>query len=284
MLVSLILATFGRTDDLGRIVRSLAGQTCRDFELLVVDQNADDRVGPHIEAARASGIAVKHLRLARPSLSGARNLGLENAAGDVIGFPDDDCWYEPDVIECVLQAFNFNPAWAGIVATWVEQAEVRRAPPSAGPLSLERWRRFRGGDAASITVFIRSCALRRLGGFDARLGVGEWYGAGEDTDLILSALGDGLRLVYYPDARVHHAWRADNDDLRRPRSATLRRARGTGAIYMKHRLDPSVIARGLIAPMITACWPWRGLQSLGDGVVISFGRLQGMVRWWLKKQ
>ena len=46
--ISLILATVGRTDELTRMFESLATQTFSDFEVVVVDQNEDDRLrGDH---------------------------------------------------------------------------------------------------------------------------------------------------------------------------------------------------------------------------------------------
>ena len=54
MKVSLVLATVGRADDVGRLVQSLVGQTSTDFELIVVDQNADERLLPHLQLDRKS--------------------------------------------------------------------------------------------------------------------------------------------------------------------------------------------------------------------------------------
>lgn len=204
MKASLILATLGRTDDVGILIRSLVAQSDRRFELLVVDQNTDDRLLRFIHEGQASGLDITHLRLDRPSLSGARNLGLAHATGDVVAFPDDDCWYEKDTVKAMLQAFSEDSTCDGIIGQWVEQALAQNHRPSPEPLSSQAWRRFRGGNASSITLFIKRALLVRLGGFDERFGVGRWYGAGEETDFILRALSSGATLISRPDIRVPH--------------------------------------------------------------------------------
>ena len=46
MSFSLIMATLGRTDEPRRFLDSLESQTFRDFELILADQNDDDRIAP----------------------------------------------------------------------------------------------------------------------------------------------------------------------------------------------------------------------------------------------
>lgn len=280
MTASLVLATVGRTDDVMRLLRSLVAQTSQDFELIIVDQNPDDRLEPHVRFARDANLQVRHLRMLRPNLSAARNLGIAEARGAVIAFPDDDCWYEPEVVATVLTALASHADWTGLVAQWVEQARSHGDMPCAPLLSAARWRRFRDGDASSISLFLRTEALRSCGGFDARLGVGQWFGAGEETDLVLGLLGRGAQLARCPHARVHHRHvpAAQVQDGTHWRQA-LRRARGTGALYVKHRLAPAVIVRGLLAPALKSLWPWGGRRKFGLGVAASAGRLQGALAW-----
>src|SRR5271168_3016732 len=95
---SLIVATIGRTEEFGFLLQSLAEQTFRDFELIVVDQNSDDRLIPFLEHwnGTVAGLAntpgslsaIIHLRCA-PGVSRARNLGLQYCTGEILAFPDD---------------------------------------------------------------------------------------------------------------------------------------------------------------------------------------------------
>ena len=278
--LSLVLATYGRSDLIGRFIEYLSVQTCKNFELIVVDQNADDRVLPYIEQARCAGIAVSHYLMEKPNLSAARNLGIAHATGDVIAFPDDDCWYEPQVVDRVLTAFAANPNWQGVVADWVEVSKVRGKILSDSILCADKWRRYRDGDASSITLFFRTDLLKRVGGFDNRLGIGQWFGAGEETDLILTTLATGALLVRRPDIRVHHKFEpAASWPFALHWRSTLRRARGTGALYVKHRLPWRVVIRGFLAPPFVALRQRVGINGFALAMTISVGRIQGALTW-----
>ena len=193
MFASLILATYGRFEEIERLLETLASQTERDFEVIVVDQNPDDRLSIVVNAGQKAGLAIQWVKLARPNLSEARNHGIHLAKGEVIAFPDDDCWYESETLARARAVFDGENAPDGIVARWAEQYD---AHGSSGDnvLTESTWRNFRGGDASSITLFLRRDLFARIGGFDPRFGVGCWYGASEETDLILRALKEGMKL------------------------------------------------------------------------------------------
>ncbi|SEK26524.1 glycosyltransferase family 2 protein [Nitrosovibrio tenuis] len=282
MKLSLILATVDRSADVGRFIRSLIAQTDRNFELLVVDQNTDGRLLPYTKEGREGGLELHHLRLSPPSLSGARNLGITKSTGELIGFPDDDCWYDPDTVAQILHAFSAKPELQGIVACWEEQMRGQEIKPQTGSLSLEAWRNFRGGDASSISLFFRRELFNQLGGFDERFGVGQWYGAAEETDFILRALASRAQLDHCPTARVHHLFSSSvHSTLPHHCLNARRRSRGTGGIYGKHDLPSWVILRGFFAPIYHAILRPEALRL---GFSISLGRIEGYLRWKFREQ
>jgi GT2 family glycosyltransferase len=279
--VSLVLATYGRCDDVARLFDSLAQQTDPHFEVLVVDQNTDDRLFPIIEQGRVLGLTIRHIKMDRPSLSGARNRGIAEAHGEIVAFPDDDCWYEPDTIATLRAAFFATPDINGVVGCWVESNRHTGATIIPEALTYASWRAFRGDNASSICLFFKRDLFKRIGGFDERLGVGCWFGAGEETDLLLRALAAGALLIRQPQVRVHHAFSLPGGGTLwgKQWAAVRSRTRGTGALFAKHRLDLWVVFRGLLAPIVMPLLRGEGLRSAGLGVANSIGKLEGMLRW-----
>jgi len=280
---SLILATVGRTVELNRLFDSLLVQTFHDFEVIVVDQNQDERLMPIVHRARCLGLAIRHVHHFPPNLALARNAGIAEASGQWLGFPDDDCWYEPHTLERIRLRSRHRDRPQGIISRWVEQD----APIPPGLLSWHRSSRFRDIPVSSITLFFERSLLDRIGGFDGRLGVGQWFGAGEETDMILRALRADALVAHEPDARVHH--RVDPPQLavsdNALKSARLR-ARGTGAMYAKHRLPVWVITRGLLSPLIKPLFQSSSadpiLHQIVHGYAVARGRLDGWLGWWLR--
>lgn len=275
--ISLILATVGRTDELSRMFDSLVAQTFINFEVIVVDQNDDDRLVPHVERARSLGLAVRHLRHRPANLAAARNVGIEAAQGKWIGFPDDDCWYSPRLLEHVASRYRRSDEPAGIIVRWVEQDEQ---PLSAADLSWERSRAFRDIAVSSITLFCERRLFKDIGGFDSRFGVGQWFGAGEETDFVMRALRSGAFFTYEPLGEVHHAVNPEKPVLTEKTKLSVRhRARGTGALYAKHKLPTWVIARGLVAPLLRPIMKGSLGAELTLGVATARGRLDGLLGW-----
>lgn len=281
MKLSLVLATYGRAHKLGHCLESLSAQQDRDFEVLIMDQNPDERLVDIVARFSSKGLSVRHERLPKPGLSDARNAGIRISTGDIIGFPDDDCWYEPETVTSIRQAFEKDASLSGLVANWVEQTNGggNAHGDTDRPFSLDAWRDFRGGAASSITLFFKRSLLLDLQGFDTRLGVGKWYGAAEETDLVLRALAAGARIKRATDARVHHAYAGSDVVTELKAGAARARARGTGAIYAKHRLAMTTITRGLVAPTLKPLARLQFGRPLQLGWETSVGRFEGMRRW-----
>ncbi|MGH7780000.1 MAG: glycosyltransferase family 2 protein [Candidatus Binataceae bacterium] len=202
MMFSLIVATFGRTTELERLLDSLASQTMRDFELLVVDQNPDDRLVP-ILRAHQNDYSVRHLRSSL-GVSRARNAGLRECSGRIVGFPDDDCWYLPHTLERVADAIEARPDADALTGPCIDQsgAILRRGPHAAGWLT--KYNLFARTHA--FTVFFRRERIMPLGGFDETLGPGAGtpWGSAEDHEFVARALEAKLRIFYDPALGVCH--------------------------------------------------------------------------------
>src|SRR3569623_1132501 len=119
--VSLIVATVERTKELGPMFESFAAQTFKAFEVIVVDQNLDDSLETYLERARDLGLALKHIRHRPSNLSAARNVGIDSAVGEWVAFPDDDCWYEPDLLAQLRNRFACTDPLSGAAVQWVEE-------------------------------------------------------------------------------------------------------------------------------------------------------------------
>jgi glycosyltransferase involved in cell wall biosynthesis len=284
MKVSLIVATFQRVDVLRRFLNSVSSYSSELVEVLVVDQNKDERLNDLITEYKSIGLGVRHLRMDVPNLSAARNLGIIEAKGEIVAFPDDDCWYDQGAVFAICGRFESTPHCTGVVATWLEQELVLKCGYSAGlALSYNDWRRLKGGAASSICLFIKRkyfFATGKFVGFDERLGVLQWFGSGEETDLVLSMLKRGCLLVREPSAHVRHDYGFISRKVWSERFRQIRsRARGTGALYSKHRLDFDVVLRGLLSPWLLMLAMGSKRKSFVDGLALFVGRLEGMVYW-----
>ena len=88
MKVSLIMPTINVTDELELFLKSLKEQTYKDFELIAVDQNNDDRAYKILEKYE-DDFEIKYMKSDRKGLSLNRNRGLLVMDGSIAGFPDE---------------------------------------------------------------------------------------------------------------------------------------------------------------------------------------------------
>ena len=277
MKMSLIMATVGRCDQIHRFLDSLECQTMVNFELIIVDQNNAGFIDPIINRLSRSQINFRHVRTEQRGLSIARNIGLRYAQHEVVGYPDDDCWYEHDVVDRVLDAFKNDSEVDGVVGRWYEKDTAQEAHT----LSSKRWRRFRFGISGfSSCLFFRRQMIETMHGFDESLGVPLWFGAAEEIDFTMRCLDHGARMIYRPEISIHHPVKSIfegsfSEMVKRTRG----RSRGTGALYRKHHLDWFVIARGLGAPLLKILAPPYTLRGSVANVVTVIGRCEGMLTW-----
>jgi glycosyltransferase involved in cell wall biosynthesis len=273
---SLIVATINRVETLDRLLKSLGEQRYTDFEVIIADQNSDQRLLPVVERYSAA-LRLKHLR-ARHGLSAARNDGLQPAQGEVVAFPDDDCWYVAETLSRIAAWMNSHPQSAVLSVACCDRdgrPSVQNwplKPARITPRSL--WRR-----AVSIGLFIRRDEIAKIGGFDESLGAGSSspWGSGEETDLLLRLLAAGVNAEYLPELLVGHANPTEND-AEAAAARALAYGRGLGRVLAKHRRPLNEKATVLLRPLGGALISGiRGQWSRSRYYQQSFrGRWQGL--------
>ena len=178
----LVVPTLGRSAELDRFLGALEAQSYRSYRLIVVvDQDAEAGLEPTLAPYRDK-ISIQQVESAR-GLSRARNAGLREVTGDVVSFPDDDCWYPPDLLQRVADILERNPAWDGVTGRTIDESarsSLLLWQKQPGLITRENvWR-----TAVTVTIFLRRAVVERVGSFDETLSLG----AGTKTWCLFLAL------------------------------------------------------------------------------------------------
>ena len=207
--LTVAVATCGRAEALRRCLRALADQSRLPDELVIVDQDPSREVRV---AIRDSRLPVRYFEQARLGLSASRNFALAQATGNVLAVTDDDCFPDRGWAEAVIAAMEREPSLTGVTGPILP-------PPGEPPADMfamssrpsRETRIFRSrtspwavGSGANFAA--RVVDLRRIGGWDDRLGVGTPGMAAEDCDIIDRLLAAGGIIRYDGRALMHHDW------------------------------------------------------------------------------
>ena len=104
-LVSVIIPTFNRLGFLKEAVESVEKQSCRDFELIIVDDGSTDSTGGYLK-----GFPAKYIRLEHSGFPGrVRNAGAKAAEGKYLAFLDSDDLWEPEKLARQIEYLAANP-------------------------------------------------------------------------------------------------------------------------------------------------------------------------------
>ncbi|HNX28809.1 MAG TPA: glycosyltransferase [Syntrophomonadaceae bacterium] len=228
---SLITSTLNRTRQLENFLQHLDRQTWRNFEYIIVDQNDDDRLVPIINKYREN-FAIMHIHSAK-GVSRGRNTGIKVISGDFVAFPDDDCWYEDDLLERATDLFIKHPDIDMISGRTIDaKGQTSLGKFDKHPGKITKRNVFKRGN--TNTFFFRRAVVEKIA-FDESIGVGAGskWGSGEETDYLLQALAAGFKLYYCPDFTVYH-----EEPLAQYNDAAIQRgysyALGMGRVMKKH--------------------------------------------------
>jgi len=278
MKVSLVMSTLGRVEEVLQFVGTLAQVDHDDLELIIVDQNPDERLRKAFDAMPPPDFPVHYLRSPLvKGLSRGRNLGFARASGEVVCFPDDDCTYPPALLRKVLR--RFEDTGADIICG-------RAAAPDGRSING----RFEAG-AQAVTlrnvfttqiewvVFFKREVLDGVRGYDEDIGVGAstpWQSC-EGPDITVRALRAGYRAFYDPDIFAHHPELDTQHPDAAMRAKGRRYARGMGHVIRKQAFGVMFLARYLVRPIGGACVALLkgNAERAGYYLNVAVGRAEG---------
>ncbi len=109
-LISVIIPTYKRYDELIRALNSVEKQTYKNLEVLIIDDNEDFELSQKIEKLISENYADYKYVKNNKNLGGAetRNKGVQLSNGKYIAFLDDDDEYYPSKIEEQYRMFIDN--------------------------------------------------------------------------------------------------------------------------------------------------------------------------------
>jgi len=176
-LVTTVIPTYNRREELPRAIDSALAQAGVDQEILVVDDGSTDGTADMLR--QRYGDRVRCIRRANGGVSSARNLGMREARGEFIALLDSDDEWLPAKLGKQLALLRAHPDWGMVLC------DVQRVDPERRPTDVLRRREAipRDGDVllsvlrmpslVPASVLMRRSVFDTVGGFDESLRTAE---------------------------------------------------------------------------------------------------------------
>ncbi len=210
--ISLIIPVYNRPEEVEELLETLAAQTYRDFEVVIVEDGSS-LTSREVVERYAGRLDISYHYQENGGPASARNTGAAKAKGDFLVIMDSDCLVPPDYFATVQRHIDGGDAETGNGAGVRFYGGADSAAPDFSPLqkavsysmtSLFTTGGIRG-NAKSLEKFTpRSFNLgidkelfMSIGGFaDMRIG--------EDIDFSNRVAATGIKPVFMADATVCH--------------------------------------------------------------------------------
>jgi glycosyltransferase involved in cell wall biosynthesis len=234
--ISIVIPVFNRENAVRRAIESVLGQTCQDFEIIVVDDGSTDATTSAVAAFDDPRInLIRHDR--NRGGSAARNTGIRAGLSPYVAFLDSDDEWLPTKLERQLEVFERSDDLLGLVYTGAERVfpdgSVSRYMPRP-QVDLTRALLRANVIGETSLGMVRRSALEAIGGFDESLP------SCQDFDL-WQRISERFRVDVVPDVLVRIANGNDSGRI----TTNLRGAMSGRELYCrKHR--EKMIRRGVL--------------------------------------
>jgi len=217
--VSVIMPVKNSARFLAEALSSLREQTCRDFEIIVIDgRSSDDTAAVVRDSVGRDDRPLRYLIQAGDGLADARNTGIEAARGRLIAFLDGDDRWDPAKLELQVERLSADPSLQyclGWVRFFLESGT--RPRPGFSPDMFERGQTGLTPGA----LLARRELFHTLGGFDPALAIGcdsDWFARASDRKIQMAVVPEALLLK-----RIHGENLSARTDLYRREMLTVLR-------------------------------------------------------------
>lgn len=183
-IISIVVPYYNRASTVDATLESLARQTYKNFEVIVVDDGSNDRVSAkkcQQLPAQYPSLNIRVLEQSNAGVAAARNNGIQQAQGKYIICLDPDDLLTPAYIEKCLLVLEANPDVSLVTTLREDFGALRRNYdiPDYDPLRL-----FSDNVVVTAAAF-RKDAWERAGGYRSGIGYEDW-----DYWLTLAENGD----------------------------------------------------------------------------------------------
>lgn len=105
---SVIVPVYDRVDEINDLLESLSAQTCRDFEVIIVEDGSTEPCGDLVRSF-AGKVDVRYFYKPNEGRSIARNYGIDRSSGDYLVFFDSDCVIPRDYFAILSAELDRQP-------------------------------------------------------------------------------------------------------------------------------------------------------------------------------
>lgn len=105
-LVSVIVPVYNVEEFLDECVESIVNQTYKNLEIILIDDGSMDLSSDKCDEWADKDNRIKVIHKENSGAAASRNVGLEIASGEYIGFVDSDDYIKPDMFEVMVNALQ----------------------------------------------------------------------------------------------------------------------------------------------------------------------------------
>ena len=197
-MISVVINTYNRKNDLLIAIESVKQQTFNAIEIIVIDDCSIDGT----DNIDFESINVRYIRnFENLGLPTSRQIGLNEAAYDFVAFLDDDDYFSNNKkLEMQLSQIQTDENIAVVCTSVTEFDDVKEPQDKIihWPDNLRKHFLKRNGVIYPSTTLVRKSALLRVGGFDTR------FSRGIDSDVYRRLIFSGYKIAFIPKSMVYY--------------------------------------------------------------------------------